>query len=119
LNVGPQPDGTIQKEFQDRLAAIGRWVTINGEAIYGSTFGPIQGEQSFRTTANGNKLFLHVFDWPTGSLTLAAIKSKILSARLLADNRPLIFQQTEAGVKIELPRQMPDKDVSVIALTLS
>jgi alpha-L-fucosidase len=119
LNVGPQPDGIIQKEFQERLGAIGSWVTINGEAIYGSTFGPIQGEQAFRTTSNGNKLFLHVFDWPSQPLTITGIRSKVLSARLLADNRPLVFEQTEAGIRINLPQQAPDKDVSVIALKLS
>jgi alpha-L-fucosidase len=119
LNVGPQPDGTIQNEFQERLAAIGTWVTINGDAIYGSTFGPVQGEQAFRTTSKGNKLFLHVFDWPSQPLTVAGIKSKVLSVRLLADNRPVAFQQTEAGIRLELPPQAPDKDVSVIALNLS
>jgi alpha-L-fucosidase len=118
LNVGPQPDGTIQKEFEERLAAIGTWVTINGDAIYGSTFGPIQGEQAFRTTSKGNKLFLHVFDWPSQPLTVGGINSKVLSARLLADNRPVAFHQTEAGVRLDLPPEAPDKDVSVVALKL-
>ncbi len=116
LNVGPQPDGMIQPEFQERLRAIGDWITVNGDAIYGTTYGPIQGEQAYRTTARDNNLYIHIMDWPAASMQLASIKSKVLSARLLANNQPLRFEQTESGVQITLPSQAPDKNVSVIAL---
>lgn len=116
LNVGPQPDGMIQPEFQERLRSIGDWITINGDAIYGTTYGPIQGEQAYRTTAKGNNLYVHVLDWPATGLQLSGVKPKVLSARLLANNQPLIFQQTENGVQITLPQQAPDKNVSIIAL---
>ncbi|MDO4434828.1 MAG: alpha-L-fucosidase [Cardiobacteriaceae bacterium] len=36
LNVGPKADGTIPLEQQKRLKALGEWLKINGEAIYGS-----------------------------------------------------------------------------------
>ena len=36
LNVGPMADGTIPFIQQERLLALGRWLKINGEAIYGS-----------------------------------------------------------------------------------
>lgn len=116
LNIGPQPDGIVQPEFQERLRAIGDWITINGESIYGTTYGPIQGEQGYRTTASRGNLFIHVFDWPSGPLQIGGIKPKVLSARLLANNQPLTFQQTEAGLQITLPPQAPDKSASVIAL---
>jgi alpha-L-fucosidase len=106
----------IQPEFQERLRAIGDWMTVNGDAIYGTTYGPIQGEQAYRTTASGNNLYVHVLDWPAASLQLTGIKPKVLSVRLLANNQPLTFQQTESGVQITLPSQAPDKNVSVIAL---
>lgn len=36
LNVGPMADGTIPYIQQERLRALGRWLKVNGEAIYGS-----------------------------------------------------------------------------------
>ena len=116
LNVGPQPDGDIQPEFQQRLRAIGEWLTLNGDSIYGTTYGPVQGVAGFRTTANDKSVYLHVFDWPVSNLTIADIDSRILSARLLANGMPLKFRQTEGTLEIELPQQAPDPNVSVIAL---
>ena len=36
LNVGPMADGTIPLIQQERLRALGRWLEVNGEAIYGT-----------------------------------------------------------------------------------
>lgn len=36
LNVGPYADGTIPLIQQERLKALGNWLEINGEAIYGT-----------------------------------------------------------------------------------
>lgn len=36
LNVGPAGDGRIPVIMQDRLMEIGRWLEVNGEAIYGT-----------------------------------------------------------------------------------
>jgi len=37
LNIGPQADGTIPEEDKSILLAIGDWLQVNGEAIYGTT----------------------------------------------------------------------------------
>jgi alpha-L-fucosidase len=34
LNISPRADGTIPQEQQDVLLAIGKWLEVNGEAIY-------------------------------------------------------------------------------------
>ncbi|MCR5065763.1 MAG: alpha-L-fucosidase [Bacteroidales bacterium] len=36
LNVGPMADGTIPLIQQERLRALGKWLKVNGEAIYGN-----------------------------------------------------------------------------------
>ena len=116
LNVGPQSDGMIQREFQERLRAIGDWLTVNGESIYGTTYGPVQRMASARTTAKGKKVFIHVFDWPSSGFEVNGLEAKVISARLLANGQPLRFRQTEGKLQIDLPSQPPDPNVSVIAL---
>jgi alpha-L-fucosidase len=119
LNVGPRPDGTIQPEFQERLRAIGDWLSVHGDSIYGTTYGPVQGMASFRTTAKDNKIFIHVLDWPPAALEMSGIKPKVISARLLANGQSLKFTQTEEKLKVELPSRMPDTNVTTIALMTS
>lgn len=118
LNVGPQPDGQIQPEFQERLKTIGAWLTLNGDSIYGTTYGPVQNVDGLRTTAGPKSIYVHIFDWAPPTCTLAAIDGRVRSARLLANGAPLNFRQSEAKLEIDIPSAAPDPDVSVIALNL-
>jgi alpha-L-fucosidase len=118
LNVGPQPDGQIQPEFQERLKSVGAWLTLNGDSIYETTYGPVQNVGGLRTTASPKSIYIHLFDWVPPICTVPGIEARILSARLLANGMPLKFRQAEARVEIELPTSAPDSDVSVIALNL-
>jgi len=44
LNIGPRADGTIPKEDADILKAMGAWLKVNGEGIYGSSYWKKHGE---------------------------------------------------------------------------
>jgi len=116
LNVGPQPDGQIQPEFQQRLHAIGEWLTLNGDSIYGTTYGPVQGVAGLRTTANDKAIYVQIFDWPASAVVLSGIEERVMSARLLANGKQLTFRQTEGRLEIDIPQTAPDPNVSVIAL---
>jgi alpha-L-fucosidase len=118
LNVGPQPDGIIQPEFQQRLRVIGDWLAVNGDSIYGTTYGPIQGVPSIRVTAKNEKIFIHVFAWPSSPLEVNGLQPKVLSAYLLANGQPLKVRQSETKLQVDLPAQAPDPNVSVIALRI-
>ncbi|MBA7579431.1 hypothetical protein ES708_21302 [subsurface metagenome] len=84
LNVGPKPDGTIPQEQQVLLLSIGKWLKVNGEAIYDTrpwiSFGegPTQTAEGahqerknkeataadYRFTTKGDTLFAICMGWP-------------------------------------------------------
>ena len=116
LNVGPQPDGIIQSEFQERLRVMGDWMRVNGESIYGTTYGPVQGASSLRTTAKTDKIFVHVLDWPTAPLQITGVQRKVIGAHLLATGQSLLFRQDSTKLEIALPSHVPDPNVTTIVL---
>ncbi|MBI4889181.1 MAG: alpha-L-fucosidase [Acidobacteria bacterium] len=115
LNVGPTPEGTIQPEFQQRLRAIGAWLKVNGDAIYGTTYGPVQGLQWGRTTTKGKTVYLHVFD-PPAALELPNWKAKVVRVRALNGGQALKFTEQAGKLKID-PAGLPaDPHAAVIAI---
>jgi len=112
LNVGPTADGVIPEPSAERLRAMGKWLERNGESIYGTHAGPVQGLDWCRSTARGGTIYLHVFDWPSwGSLEVPLAVAK---ARLLADGSEL--RVTDSA--ISAPASAPDPIDTVIALDL-
>ena len=109
------PTGKSNQNFE-RLRAVGEWLSVNGDSIYGTTYGPVQAVPAMRTTAKSNRIFIHVFDWPGSALEVGDVKVKVLSARLLATGQRLNVTQTDDKLKIDLPKNAPDPNVSTIAL---
>jgi alpha-L-fucosidase len=121
LNVGPTPDGRIQDEFVTRLNAMGAWMKVNGEAIYGTTASPFARLPFFgRATAKGNKLYLHVFEWPAGGvLRVPNLNNLVHSAALVAaPGARLATRRDGDDVLVALPAEAPDPVASVVELTL-
>jgi alpha-L-fucosidase len=117
LNVGPTPAGTIQPEFEERLLAIGAWLKVNGEAIYGTTYGPLQQLPFARTTAKNGTTYLHVLDWPAhGPITVPGVRATVRAVRLLAGNRPIEFTQQSDVLTIQAGGITPDPHATVLAI---
>jgi alpha-L-fucosidase len=126
LNVGPTAEGRFSPESLERLAAIGNWMKVNGESIYGTTKGPFQ-RLSFdgRATTRGNTLYLHVFEWPREGLKVTGLKTKVLGARAPEGGESLRITSTTTTVdgvdfpvvEISKPRKL-DPAATVIALRL-
>ncbi len=63
LNVGPQPDGTIQEEHVCVLEEMGAWLEMNGESVYDTRGAYVTYLANTSTTRNANHYFFHVFNW--------------------------------------------------------
>lgn len=128
LNCGPRPDGTIRKQEADRLRAIGKWLKVNGEAIYGSQRSKLQDGSPFGNgmigmmTAKGANHYLHVFRWPKqGEISLWGVGTEsIKSATILGtDVKARIEKGTNGRTFLKgLPKTPPDPYDAVVKLVL-
>ncbi|MFO7633867.1 MAG: alpha-L-fucosidase [Caldilinea sp.] len=119
LNVGPTAEGMIPQPSADRLLAMGEWLEVNGEAIYDTRPGPIQGVDWLRTTVKPGRLYLHVFEWPAGGvLEIAGIEGR--GAYLLGDpeQSPLPVALRNGVLTIQGPAAAPDARDTVIVVGL-
>ena len=123
LNMGPQPDGLLAPQEISSLKAIGRWMKVNSEAIYGTTAGPFDYDFEWGSISQKpDRLYLHVLKWNPSGIAFHGLKSKINRAWLLTDKRSslAIEQDTAKGlVKVNVPAKAPDENVSVIALEIA
>jgi alpha-L-fucosidase len=116
LDVGPQPDGRIQTEFVERLESIGAWVGKNAAAIYGSTYGPIQGETSFRTTSRGSNTYVFLMDTNCMEIQLKGLHSSVASMTLLSSGKHLHFTATAGTIRIPIAREMWTDGIPVLEI---
>lgn len=124
LNVSPTGDGTLLPEAVERLHAIGQWMQINSESIYGTTASPFAqlswGRCTKKTYTDAAVLYLHVFDWPEdGELLVPGLKNQVEQTYLMSDWRTLRTRSTDSGVVVSLPEQAPDSVDSVIVMSVS
>jgi alpha-L-fucosidase len=129
LNVGPKPDGTIPDEEQGILREIGRWLTVNGEAIYGSRPRKIYGEgptrltagqfsdndvtftgQDIRFTTKGGKLFAITLGDPGNVVEIKSLAGeKVNAVKMLGYEKRLSWTQDESGLRIDMPQDKTGK----------
>jgi len=121
LNVGPTSEGLIPGASVERLAAMGDWMEVNGESIYGTTASPLGEVPWGRCTAKPGKLYLHVFDWPAnGKLEVPGLKDHVRKAYLLADKKRAKLPVTRSGdtLVVTVPEKAPDRINTVIVLEI-
>jgi alpha-L-fucosidase len=104
LNVGPMPDGSIQQEFVDTLAAVGHWLDRYGESYYG-TRGYSMPKQSWGVVTQKDKTYYAHILSPgevDGYIFLPIKNVKVSSCIYLnKGNKPLASKTVEEGIFIE------------------
>ncbi len=120
LNVGPMPNGKIQKEHVVRLKQMGAWLRRYGEAIYGTKPSPFLAHQPpvGGCTVKDNRLFVHLFDYPTEPVELWGLKTKGKRAFVLRDGTPVHFQQEGLSLVLDLPPIVPDPYDTIVVMEL-
>jgi alpha-L-fucosidase len=132
LNVGPRPDGSLPEQAKDLLRGIGRWLAVNGEAIYGTrpwiTHGegpakilkagafnehekPTYGPKDVRFTLKGDTLYAIVLGWPGEFAEISTLRAlypgEIRAITMLGSSQALDWKLTGDALVIRTP-QHPD-----------
>lgn len=116
MNIGPKGDGEFDAKDTKILQGIGKWMEKNEESIYGTTASPLPYHSWGVSTVKKDKLYLHVFDWPSDGKLYVSGFAQITNGRLLTDPSVKIeMRKTSHGDMILLlPERAPDSINTVI-----
>ena len=133
MNIGPRADGTIPEEQKEVLLAIGDWLRINGEAIYGtrcwkrygegnavSTKGSFSDNEAtsytshdIRFTTKDNDFYAIVLNWDADHVLIKSLNketlgdAKVKDVVLLGSSEKLRWKETPQGFQIYFPKKKP------------
>ncbi|QSJ19224.1 alpha-L-fucosidase [Nostoc sp. UHCC 0702] len=126
LNVGPTADGSIPKLQEERLLGLGKWLDINGEAIFGSRYW-IRSEDvtseglQVRYTTNRGNLYAVLLDTPTShQITIQGlVLPRNTTITMLGVRGRLKWEQYGQNLLITLPQMSKVKKSPAYTLRIS
>lgn len=129
MNVGPTARGSFDPRAIAALEAYAGWMKLHSRAIYGAGRSQFVAPDGCRYTQKGNRLYLHIYNWPSRFLHLDGLAGKVAYAHLLSDASEVLWvgAQTdphfvppvgETTLTLDLPVKRPDVVVPVVELFL-
>ena len=111
--LGADAMGNFHPVAVERLKRVGRWLAVNGEAIYKTRpyqswhdGDPIRYTRSKDSTA----VYAIALKWPGRALKLRKVRAREgAPIRMLGDDEPLTWRQDQYGLSIELPERLQDE----------
>lgn len=120
LNVGPRPDGSIPQIQLDRLRALGVWLDINGEAIFGTrpwtrADAKTADGADVRFTSKAGDVYAIVFGDPAGKeITIPDAPAGTVS---LLGAGALESSAANGALTIRMPVQLPSKHAHAVKIS--
>jgi len=133
LNVAPRSDGTIPEEQQQILLEIGKWLEVNGEAIFGTRPWKVYGEgptqvkggeftdnesvaftsRDLRFTTKGEVLYAIALAVPEKELVIKSLSTdlrlyggKVEGVQLLGSEEPVDWSRSDRGLIVKMPAEI-------------
>jgi alpha-L-fucosidase len=132
LNVSPRGDGSLPPEQISRLEAVGEWIRVHGDAIYG-TQAALEPWQFYgpSTKRDDGTIYLHCLWRPYEDVVVRGLPVRRVSARHLATGRSLALRTRATAAEeigsrdpigevfIELPEELIEPHATVIELRIA
>jgi alpha-L-fucosidase len=144
LNIGPKANGEVPEESTDCLKEIGKWLAINGEAIYGTRRwkttreGPTnlnfkstedRAEKGFRNvftpddfwfTQNDSHVFVIALKYPEYKVLIESLSKEtvgeIKSVKMLGSQSKIQWEQSNEGLQVTIGENVADKKGYVLKI---
>nr|WP_281069353.1 alpha-L-fucosidase [Rhizobium phaseoli] len=97
MNVGPTARGTLDHRALSALAAYEEWMALHERSIVGCTQSDFTAPPDCRLTQNGDRLYIHLFNWPYKHLHFDALAGKIEYAQFLHDASEVTWLRPSAN----------------------